>query len=308
MMNPSQTRQHGYVLLLTLVMVALVAAGTVGLTRSSLASATEAKRAEASLQRRWAALSCRHVLLEQAPTFLENRWKGAIKPEEDTEVSDATPVSVDRADFRLIRQQVRLGEYVIDIRLADEQAKANVNTLMEQFGRDQATTELATLTAAMNADLVFDLKPYKADNDPDSTEQLLHLNRVFEEFQPDMMFTRGTAKLPVDTITCWGDGRLRLGLASEAALRTLLTKHLDSSRLDQLLELREERPAITVDQAMRAMSLGPSQSLPVRRLLTDTSTCYSMWLTILSEHRTWHELGIYQTRGEPQDRYLTYLW
>ena len=41
-MNTHRPRQHGYVLLLTLVMVALVSAGTVGLTRASLASATEA--------------------------------------------------------------------------------------------------------------------------------------------------------------------------------------------------------------------------------------------------------------------------
>ena len=239
---------------------------------------------------------------------MENRWEEAIEPEEDVEDGDATPVPVDRAGLRVIRHQVRLGEYVIDIRLADEQAKANVNTLLEQFDHDQAATELATLIGASTSGLVIDLKPYTATNEQPNGGSILHLNRVFNNFQPGIVFTQRSEQLPVDTITCWGDGRLRLGLASDMALRTMLAEHLDSSRLDQLLVLRDERPAITVDQAMRAMSLGPSHSSPVRRLLTDSSACYSMWLTIRSQHRAWHELEIHQTRGEPQDRYLTYLW
>ena len=307
-MNPSPPQQHGYVLLLTLVMVALVAAGTVGLTRLSLASATEAKRSEASLQRRWASISCRRVLLEQAPTLMEKRWEEAIEPEDASEDTGVTPASIDRADFRLMRDQVRLGEYVIDIRLADEQAKANVNTLLEQLEQDEAEREVEALIGASGHRLAVDLQPTTTSSKQKDAQEASHLGRVFPGFRPDAVFIQPTEELPVDAITCWGDGRLRLSLASDTALRSLLTEHMDASRLDQLLELRNERPDITVDQAMRAMSQGASQSSTARRLFTDTSTCYSMWLTIRCEHRSWHELAIYQTRGERQDHYLTYLW
>lgn len=307
-MKSLSARQHGYVLLLTLVMVALVAAGTVGLTRTSLASATEAKQAEASLQRRWAAISCRRVLLDQAPTLIENRWEEAIEPDESIDGNGALQVLPDRESMRVIRGQVRLGEYVIDLRLSDEQAKVNVNALLAEFDAGEAARQIELLMGSLNADLTVDLRPVVAPREPEETGEIQSFERVFSDFRPERIVTQNTDQNPIDTLTCWGDGRLRLALASDETLRTLLTDHLDADRLEQLLELRKERPGITVDQAMRAMTLGPSQSSPIRRLLTDQSTCYSMWLTIRSEHRAWHELGLYNTGGEPQERYLTYLW
>jgi len=313
------------VLLLTLVMVALVAAGTVGLTRTSLASATEAKRAERELQRRWAVTSCRRVLLEQAPTLIEQRWQASIETEDADDKIDALHTPLDRDNMRLVKGQVRLGGFTIDIRLADEQAKPNVNALLAEFDQEEASRLIDTLANAQSHRLPVELKPTKYDVQPTGDVQVRTLERVFKGFDPRLIFDErysggtsggtsggssggGGGGLPVDHVTCWGDRRLRLALACDEALRLLLSPYIDTTRMERLLELRNERPGITVDQAMRALLLGPAQSSPVRGLLADRSNCYSLWLTVRSEQRTWYELDIWQTQGPPEERHLTYLW
>jgi hypothetical protein len=326
-MNSTQPQQHGYILLLTLVMVALVAAGTVGLTRTSLASATQAKRAESELQRRWATLSSRRVLLDEAPSLIESRWQHATEVDDLEAQADAIPVSLNRESFRVINRSIRLGEYAIEVRLADEQAKINVNTLLSEFDREEASRLIDTLVRAGSQHLVVDLQPLIDSDTPRGRGRIQTLERVFKGFDPEQVFGGsgyevrttsgggdgttsggGAGGGGLDAVTCWGDGRLRLGLATDEALRVLLAPYIDTTRLERLLELRDERPDITVDQALRALSLGPTDATPVRRLLTDRSTCYSLWLTVRSEQRTWHELGILQPQGGTQERYLTYLW
>lgn len=302
------SRQQGYVLLLTLVMVALVVAGTVGLTRTSLARATEAKRAERDLQRRWATISCRRVLLERAPQLFEQRWQDAI--EANNTDADTSWVQPDRRSMRVVTRQITLGDLTIDVRLADEQAKLNVNALLSESEPRETSGLVDTLVSTSPGyRFTVDLKPTAYD---DSSEQRVHtLERIFKGFDPGLLFNNlrtNNEDLSIDAVTCWGDGKLRLALASDEALRLLLSPHMDSTRLEHLLELRDERPDITVDRAMRALALGPSQSGPVRRLLTDKSTCYSLWLTVRSKQRTSYRLDIFQTQGDSQQRNMTYLW
>ncbi len=308
-MKSTQNRQHGYVLLLTLVMVTLVAAGTMGLTRTSLAAATEAKRAELDLQRRWAVVSCKRVLLEHAPQMFEQKWESLIGPgESDAESSKYTPL--EREQVRVLAWQIVLGDLNINLRLSDEQAKLNVNAMLADHDPNQASMLIDTLTSTSTGiPLDVDLRPM--DDSDESLEQVPTLERVFRNFDPSLMFddiSTDKMTLPVDAVTCWGDQRLRLSLASDEVLRLLLEPHLDATRLEHLIQIRAERPDITVDRAIRALSLSPSQSRPVRNLLADQSNCYALWITVSSEQRSWYSLDVHQMAGNPGTRNLTYLW
>src|SRR5438132_1522253 len=104
--------RRGYVLLLVLFVIALAATAMAAVCRMSLAKSLHASRAAADLQRRWAVLTTRSVLLPQAEAIL-------AKPGE--------PVSE-------VRREIQLGGQSFTLIFGDEQAKANVNLLYAQSG------------------------------------------------------------------------------------------------------------------------------------------------------------------------------
>src|SRR6476660_8633708 len=61
---------RGYVLLLTLMLLAVAAAALAGACRGALQKALLATRAQEDLQRRWGVLSCRAALLPKAERVL----------------------------------------------------------------------------------------------------------------------------------------------------------------------------------------------------------------------------------------------
>src|SRR4051812_5359020 len=113
--RPEQSR--GYVLLLTLLMLAVAAAALAGACRTALRKAVLAARAQEDLQRRWGVVSCRAALLPKAERVL------ASSPDRTA------------AEARL---DVTLGGRPITLVFGDEQAKANVSLLYALGKRDGA--------------------------------------------------------------------------------------------------------------------------------------------------------------------------
>src|SRR5688572_16761712 len=107
-----QMRHRGYVLIVTLGVLVLAATVMVGVGRAAIAHALAARQAQDDLQRRWAIASCRAIVLPFAEQLLV-----------DQEHKQQRPVPVHRA-------QIHLGNVALDLTLADEQAKANVNWLL----------------------------------------------------------------------------------------------------------------------------------------------------------------------------------
>ena len=62
----ARATRSGYVLIMTLVMIVLVALSMIALTRFSLARAVNAVDAQAKLQRKWGSISCRKIFLVEA--------------------------------------------------------------------------------------------------------------------------------------------------------------------------------------------------------------------------------------------------
>src|SRR5688500_19347843 len=98
--------RRGYVLLLVLVVLAVTAAALAGVSRMSLRKALHARRAEEELQRRWAVVSCRSVLLPKAEAVLSRAEKQTGATGE-------------------VRRDVRFGGQDLTLVFGDEQAKAN---------------------------------------------------------------------------------------------------------------------------------------------------------------------------------------
>src|SRR5690606_29363150 len=108
--------QRGFLLVMALVVLALLAVLLLSLSRKSGARAVEARDAAVELQRRWGEVSLAHALLPQAEALLSES-------------------NLDRADqgqppTHQRRDVLVLGGIDFAFILADEQAKANINTLV----------------------------------------------------------------------------------------------------------------------------------------------------------------------------------
>src|SRR5438132_9549097 len=108
-----RTRQHrGYVLVMTLAALVLAATVTTTLALAAIDHTREARHACDELQRRWGVISCRQAILPNAEHLLAYR---------EAQFHQPTPS---------LGTSVRLGRFSFALVIADEQAKANVNTVI----------------------------------------------------------------------------------------------------------------------------------------------------------------------------------
>src|SRR4051812_49740737 len=118
--------RRGYILLTTLALLVLSSTLLVTLARSSILRSLEAKQSHQDLQRRWGQISCQRALLPHAETILLNHEKRYQRP------------------FATLSSTVQLGALEFNLTLADEQAKANVNALLDLSDKPRTESQLRT--------------------------------------------------------------------------------------------------------------------------------------------------------------------
>jgi hypothetical protein len=205
-------RQHprGYVLVLTLGLLVLAATLMVSIGRASLRHAASAREAAEDLQRRWGVTSCRLAVLPAAEAVLLEQERRVRRP-----------VAVHRAT-------VRLGEQTFELVLADEQAKANVNVLLDEADAARVEQRLRTALAGSGAGHLVRLRPVAAAvigarlpagattspaTRPIVPQLVTGYGQVYDDAWPAKLM--GPAG---ELVTFWGDGLLNLRRASPAAL------------------------------------------------------------------------------------------
>src|SRR5437868_13748710 len=102
-----------FVLVAVLGLLVLSATLLVAVSRAAPRSALAARSAEEALQRRWGAVTCRNAVLPYADQMLTALEQERRRPTAKFETS------------------IRLGNMTFDLVVADEQAKANVNTMLQ---------------------------------------------------------------------------------------------------------------------------------------------------------------------------------
>src|SRR3954470_8830707 len=192
----ARRRQRGYALLLVLFVMALAATAMAAVCRMSLEKTMQASRAEGDLQRRWAVITCRSVLLPKAEAIIARSKEPASQ----------------------VAREVRLNGQPLTLIFSDEQAKANVNLLYAQGGLSGAEREVRAIVQASNAPVTVELRTIPGrgktfgtananDDDPLAFEGFAQI--CARQTTPASLLAapRGIAAAPVTAgLTCWGDG------------------------------------------------------------------------------------------------------
>jgi len=280
----SKTRR-GFILVMTLMLLAIAAVALAAVGRSSMGLAVSAVRARQDLQQRWGMYSSRHAVLELAPILLK-----------EAEESTGEPV-VSR------QMEVQRSGHTYDLTVSDEQAKANINAMLQHHGRDTTRTFIREqLADNIGAGEVY-LPTHKPsqDRNTDGVEELdraiISLNHLLPDFNP-ATFMKADG-YPMQTLTCWGDGRINLSRAPDELVEDVTKPELGAIQIRRLRETLASSENMPLEEALISIELSKDDVPAVLERLTLESSCYSVWVAMDNGKRSWHELSVLEL--EPDD-------
>lgn len=320
------TKRRGFVLLMTLLLIPVIAAAVVGVSRLSLERALAAKHAQEQMQLRWGRRSIQTALVPRLADLLDQAQPR--RPEPVTRLGGT----------------VDLGGMSFELRLSDEQAKANLNTLWRERGPrrthhwlgelrlETATAPPVTLRPRTDAGDAEGRSSHTAiqrrrvaiaaeEDDPDATgpdgiPRFEAWGQVFAAPAPAALLGRSgesdrapaaTPQLepqPVqgvaDRLTLWGNGQLNHRRAEPAALEAVLRPLLGPGDIQRLLEARRRQPGLSLSELLRQLQLDEDRVAEVQRRLTGFSRCHSLWIVAHGPHRRWHRLVVSEGGARPR--------
>jgi hypothetical protein len=285
--------RRGYVLILTLGLLALAATLLVGVARASLRHAVAAREAVDGLQRRVGVRSCQSVALPHAGDIL-------IRQEQQRKA----PVAV-------LRTSVALGGQRFDVIVADEQAKANVNALIER-SPDGAASRLRELLEPTGVASAIRLRQPPVSS----------FGGMFDRVSIENLANgRGGRPAALDFVTCWGTGAINARRAPESVLRVASNPPLGPNEVAQLLQLRQDRfrgvrgPSAPVPGAdssadrvgkLFSQSSGPGSGSAGG--LTTGSSCFSLWVIVRDGRRSWEHFAVRDESDPQRAQTRTFVW
>lgn len=297
-------RQHGFALLLVLVLVMLAGVALAAVARQSVREALETRGATEALQRRWAVISCRSTLLPRVQGALAQA--DAVPTGEDGRPLPGTPPREPDA-HRWYRCTLAGIDY--DLVLTDEQAKYNP-TVMRLLTDDRAMRDaLRDLTpsgagSAARREQRVALRPLvgiDASGRPIEErpgEQQRHAayagyGQLFADSSPRALL--GTADRPgaAHRVTCWGDGRLNIERAPRRVVMAALEPVLGRDGVNELLAARDEAPGLGLSGWLKSVgSATPTQQHQARVVLTESTQCQGLWVIARGRTRVWASLSV----------------
>ena len=268
-MRRNGSHRRGYVLVLTLGLIALVAMSLAGLARYSLDLASNTQDAAEELQRRWGILSTRHIFLGQAAEILDAQ----VRTTESGIPPWPKPASV--------ATSFNLGSQKFTVIISDEDAKVNLNTIHRHSPEQllSAVRRLGQDAGGLNVRPTADKTARAAFN---SWGQVFDLARV----PPDRDVTKmlGSARR---NMTCWSSGRLNLRRASDSAIHEVASLALSSKDASELVSLRKTWSGQSVDDLLSQLELTRNKQSLASRLFSVESRAYSLWVEIDNGQRKW---------------------
>jgi hypothetical protein len=283
------------VLVVALALLVLAATVMVGISRAAIRHTAAARDAHADLQRRYGSISIRAAILPRAESILVN-----------TE-------AVQKQTVPTTRGQLQLGGFTFNLILSDEQAKANLNRLIQRSDAQSVETRLRGALTGSGLGRAVRVRP--APILSDKTVPFRGIGQVFDltDTAPARLLNGNRfGGAPLDLVTLWGDGRVNLRRASVASARLALAPPLSSVDVDRLLAGAVERqtpgPGEATDPLVRLLAkVNVPYSIAGESVgVSLGSSCHSLWVITSDGRREWCELEVLD-RTDPQRPISSYF-
>lgn len=276
---------------MTLTLVALAAVVTVGLSRAAMQRVVVARQAVEDLQHRWGVISCRRAVLPQAERVLAFHEARVSSPKKRVAVTRVT-------------RTVLLGTERLEVTVADEQAKPNVNLLLRTLGEKNAEQAIRKRLSGTGVNNAVSLRATAGNPWPIGS-----FGQVFRTITPEKLSEVVRGQAVRGLLTCWGSGRINLMRADDKALNLILAPEVSTAQVRRMILQRDASPMFGLGDALQALQLTSEAQGKVTEKLTARSRCHSVWITGDTGRRTWHHLTVMHEGPEPQlTRYHTTVW
>ena len=230
-----------------------------------------------------------------------------------------------------LRAKVQLTDQEFDLILGDEQAKANVNAMLEQQTQGGVEDRLREAFSGTGIGNSIRLRPVFEDVDPSAKQPTSLLPQNIRSFgqitsdASDPAILSGSS--PVASLTCWGSGAINVLRANESAMRLALWPRLSRIQIDRLITARNR--IVSVDRTSQSDALNPPSakagqpSTPMGALLseaqidpktasrlavTERSTCHSLWIIAKDRQRVWYNFSVSDESMPQHPRRDDFVW
>ncbi|MHB8974541.1 MAG: hypothetical protein ACYC3X_22660 [Pirellulaceae bacterium] len=291
--NRSGRRRHerpapqGFVLLMSLVLIALVGILLVGLARHSLLMAAETHEAKGDLQRRWGTLFLSRVLLSDPEVLISRRLDAPESQRLQLPLCESLP----------------LGELTFRVTLDDESRKLNLNRLRDSTGTQQV---LETVHRFAGGATRVELRPVHATalgaREFDSWGQVLQLSpsdNAQPQFDQLQQLSQG--------MTCWGSAKVNVHRCADEVLRSVGALAAGPITANRLVALRENDPRLGRDELLTKLALNGRKLALLKGWLSDDSDCYSLWI-LAGERRASLDLLVRENAGSESHTVKHFRW
>jgi len=279
-------RRRGYVLLLTLLAIALSSLVLIGFAELSLNHAIESNMVQDDLQRKWGAVSIQRVGFDEARNILQPF---------DTETETTYPIA---NSFTTIE----LGGKTFEALLADESSKADINLILDL--RSEQETESIVEELSNNSRLEVDIRPF--ENPRIAIEDDI-------ECWAQVFRNRGEPVTPVETmastrfLTCWSP-RLNYQTAPDDVLLQVVSVVAGPAAGNQMVSQREKSPELSPEEAIEQINLGSDSKAKLRQLLVKNSHSQSLWIRCIDAKSETYWLGVSESISGSIRRYSAFRW
>lgn len=303
-MNARGSRHHrGYVLVVTLALLVLAATLMVGVGRASLRRTLAARQAADDLQQRWGVVSCRAAVLPMAENLLVAAEQKVRKP------------------MPVMRASVQLGEQRFDLIISDEQAKANVNVLIEESDAPRATSRILAALSGTGIANQLRIRPDArlrlpgVTTSPSKTTQpattasttpstapaapqfVTAYGQVFDALAPQKLIGSLAGQLAAaDMITCWGNGQINLHRVSERALTLAASPRMTAIEIRRIIEARSSATTQT--------AVAPPPGIRAAQ----TSSCHSIWIISRTKQRDSYDFTVRDESDASHPNDQSFVW
>lgn len=279
--------RRGFVLLMALLLILLAGLLLVGLARQSLAVSMESQAAGRDLQRRWGTHFLARALLADPEPVIARHWI----------ISERR-----RRPLPLI-ESFALGELRFQVMLDDESRKLNVNRLYAIRGVDQV---LAALHELCDAGPTVELKPVNvAALGPRRFDSWGHVLALTPGASPAEVLSE--IEPAARSLTCWGNGRVNLHRCSEEVLFRLGALAVGPITANQLVAARDDQPQLGLEPLLETLGADRRKVALLKGWLSDTSTCYALWVITNDQHGSL-DLLVRENTGTEADQLTRFQW
>jgi hypothetical protein len=277
--------RRGFVLVLVLVVILLAGMGLARHARGSARAAIRSASSADDLQRKWATATIQRAVLPQVERLIQI-----------TQAQQRRPVPHMDLSFTLASMPVRL-------RLADEQAKANINTLSRSGGISRVRESLWLLQSSLATHFPLKLSPRLSYTDMSieiASTPYVHYDQFIGTYRPAQLIDDLGTPVLTDRVTCWGTGKLNVFRAAPESVKVMLKGYLKRDAIAKLLQWRDRNADGTLTELMREAELSADAQNELIEILCDYSMCHSLHIRIGEPQRRHHVRFIRKSTGSKQ--------